>query len=105
MGHILGFLLLLNIVRNTNAIVGYKFSDNLVKERMISENGEISLILPNTPEKVSICLSLFIDFNRYSDILPIFDFRNEYSESPFINFYGRMSTRFFYIIRRLFRKT
>lgn len=57
-------------------IPGFIFEDNRSQERYIPDkNGEMSIELSSWPSQLGICLTLFVDFNRYSSIVPIFDFR------------------------------
>ena len=63
--------------------------DNLSRNRVMPENGEMSIKLSGNMDKVAICISVFVNFNRYSDLVPLFDFRHEYNEEPFGFVYGK----------------
>ena len=83
------FGVIISIIQAVFGLVGYNFEDNLSKLRFIAENGEMSLRLEKIGERIAICFSLYVDFNRYSDLVPFFDFRNAYEETPFIHVYGK----------------
>ena len=82
------FIMIILFIKNSSALVGYQFQDNLSRERVIPANGEMSITLQKTLRKVSICFSLFVNFNRYSSLVPILDFRNSKDEEPFEVVYG-----------------
>ena len=71
-------------LRSTQGLAGYKFEDNQSRQRNIPANGEMSIRLRNNMEKVGICISFFVNFNRYSGIVPILDLRNGYNEKPYV---------------------
>ena len=61
---------------------GFIFNDNKSSRRYIHENGELSYEISNWPNKLGCCFSVFIDFNRYSSIIPLLDFRlNNYQSN------------------------
>ena len=61
---------------------GFIFNDNKSSRRYIHENGELSYEISNWPNKLGCCFSVFIDFNRYSSIIPLLDFRlNKYQST------------------------
>ena len=83
-------ILSLLLLKRSYGLVGYKFEDNLSRYRVIPENGEMSVQLRQNLERISTCISFFVNFNRYSNLVPIFDFRNGYSEEPFEFVYGNL---------------
>ena len=76
------FIAIILLVKRSYGLEGYKFEDNLSRYRVIPENGEMSVKLGKSFERISTCISFFVNFNRYSNLVPIFDFRNGYSEEP-----------------------
>ena len=71
-------------------LVGYEFQDNKnKKDRFIPENGEMNLKLAAVPDYVAACFSLYVNFNRYSNIIPLIDFRTSHHQvSPFVRVWG-----------------
>ena len=70
--------LVLAIFKNCQAeLSGFIFEDNKSSKRYESENGELLFELPNWPHKISCCFTTFINFDRYSSIVPLVDFRSE----------------------------
>ena len=70
------------------ALIGYQFDDNQSSERFIEDNGEMTYALPTIPMNIGICFNLFINFNRYSSLVPIFDFRTDYAPGYLDFLYG-----------------
>ena len=77
-------------LRSSHGLAGYKFEDNQSRQRFIPANGEMSIRLRNNMEKVAICISFFVNFNRYSGIVPILDLRTGYNEKPYVVVTGRI---------------
>ena len=69
-------------------LTGYQFQDNKSDQRNLPENGEMVFQLPSFPPLLAACFSIYIDFNRYSSVVPIMDFRTSYQEDSFEFFYG-----------------
>ena len=80
------FPLCLHSVQAT--VTGYQFEDNRNQKRFLPENGEMTYKLPSIPTKISACFSLYINFNRYSSLVPIMDFRTEYNNEYLDFLYG-----------------
>ena len=72
-------------------LVGYSFEDNKVEDRFIQENGEMTFELPRIPTQIAACFSFFVNYNRYSSIVPIMDFRTSYGKEYMEFFYGEMN--------------
>ena len=70
------------------ALIVYQFDDNQSSERFIEDNGEMTYALPSIPMNIGICFNLFINFNRYSSLVPIFDFRTDYAPGYLDFLYG-----------------
>ena len=82
-------LLLLSLLRQSECLVGYRFQDNRSRNRMVAANGEMSMELRSSVDKMAICISFFVNFNRYSNTVPIFDLRTGYSDSPYLAVLGK----------------
>ena len=59
----------------SSGLSGFLFEDNKSPERYISDNGEITYTLPSWPHQIGCCFTVFINFDRYSSIVPLVDFR------------------------------
>ena len=84
-------LLSLQLLHESVCLVGYEFLDNKNKtERFLPANGEMNIKLPAVPDRVAACFSLYVKFNRYSNILPIIDFITNYDQkSPIVKIWGK----------------
>ena len=80
--------LLFFLVPMVTGLTGYQFQDNKSDQRNLPENGEMVFQLSSFPPLLAACFSIYIDFNRYSSIVPIMDFRTSYEEDSFEFFYG-----------------
>ena len=69
-------------------LTGYKFEDNKSDKRYDTENGEMIYELPVFPSNLATCFSLYINYNRYSSLVPIMDFRTGYEEDYTEFLYG-----------------
>ena len=80
----------LNLASESAGLVGYQFGDNLDKSsRYIPENGEMNIKLPAVTDHVAACFSLYVKFNRYSNIIPLIDFRTSFDQkTPFVRIWG-----------------
>ena len=83
--------LVLSLVVPSQALVGYRFQDNRAKQRVVGANGEMSFRVRKGMERFSICISFFVNFNRYSNIVPIFDLRTGYTKLPFQRVFGKFA--------------
>ena len=83
--------LTLQLIGSSVCLTGYEFLDNKNKtERFLPANGEMNIKLPAVPDRVAACFSCYVKFNRYSNILPIIDFRTSYDQkSPFVRIWGK----------------
>ena len=70
------------------ALTGYQFEDNKSDKRYVAENGDMIYELPTTPSYIAVCFSLYINFNRYSSLVPIMDFRTNYQQDYLEFLYG-----------------
>ena len=93
-------LLSLQLLHESVCLVGYEFLDNKNKtERFLPANGEMNIKLPAVPDRVAACFSLYVKFNRYSNILPIIDFRTSYDQkSPFVRIWGKKMEQMYLIL-------
>ena len=80
--------LLLASLHYSLELVGYSFEDNKVEDRFIQENGEMNFELARIPTQIAACFSFFVNYNRYSSIVPIMDFRTSYGKEYMEFFYG-----------------
>ena len=81
---LISLLFLCLCLKSSQGLAGYKFEDNQSRQRNIPANGEMSIRLRNNMEKVGICISFFVNFNRYSGIVPILDLRTGFNEKPYV---------------------
>ena len=90
-------LLLLSLLRQSECLVGYRFQDNRSRNRMVAANGEMSMELRSSVDKMAICISFFVNFNRYSNTVPIFDLRTGYSEKPYLAVLGKFYYKQYFV--------
>ena len=90
--------LLIQSLHCSLGLVGYSFEDNKAEERFVQENGEMTFQLSTIPKQIAVCFSIFVNFNRYSSIVPIMDFRTSYEKEYMEFFYGEMSNKVKYLI-------
>ena len=76
----LWFLSFLLSASPAHGLTGYKFEDNKSNKRQVTANGEMTYELPSIPSYIGVCFSLYINFNRYSSVVPIMDFRTSYQK-------------------------
>ena len=85
-------LLVISWIAGSEALSGFLFEDNKSDKRYVPENGEINYKIPTYPNQIrcrlqteiififlkmsfSSCFALYVNYNRYSSIVPIWDFR------------------------------
>jgi hypothetical protein len=85
-------LLTLLALRPASGLTGYQFEDNKSQNRFIAENGEMTFKLSRIPKQIAACFNLFVNFNRYSSIVPIMDFRTSYEKEYMDLFYGEFES-------------
>ena len=84
--------MLLSLFPLSLGITGYHFQDNQSDQRYLSENGEMVFELSYFPPNLAACFSLYVNYNRYSSLVPIMDLRTSYEENSFEFFYGKCRT-------------
>ena len=89
----LAFLSLLLPAHPAWSLTGYQFQDNQSDKRYLQENGEMTYELPTTPSYIAACFSLYINYNRYSSLVPIMDFRTSYQKEYMEFFFGERTTQ------------
>ena len=86
-------LLFLVLPAPLTCLTGYQFEDNKSDKRYVTENGEMSYELPVFPSYMATCFSLYINYNRYSSLVPIMDFRTSYEEDYTEFLYGESNIK------------
>ena len=89
---VLTVLIILGLIAQSVCLVGYEFLDNRNRtSRYTPQNGEMSLQLDRVPDKLAACFSVYVKFNRYSNIVPLMDFRAGFDQTrPFGAIWGKM---------------
>ena len=89
---VLTVLIILGLIAQSVCLVGYEFLDNRNRTaRYTPQNGEMSLQLDRVPDKLAACFSVYVKFNRYSNIVPLMDFRAGFDQtSPFGAIWGKV---------------
>ena len=88
---VLTVLIILGLIAQSVCLVGYEFLDNRNRTaRYTPQNGEMSLQLDRVPDKLAACFSVYVKFNRYSNIVPLMDFRAGFDQTrPFGAIWGK----------------
>ena len=73
-----------------SCLIGYQFEDNKNDKRYVAANGEMTYELPGLPSYIAVCFSLYVNFNRYSSLVPIMDFRTNYNSEYMDFLYGKL---------------
>ena len=59
------------------SLQGYHFQDNLLEERFGPNNGYATIKIPKIPDQLSFCYKVFIENDRYGNIVGYIDFRRD----------------------------
>jgi hypothetical protein len=77
-------------LRAESEVSGFNFMDNGLAERMGPENGNLVTTLDELPQQLSLCFSFYVDFDRFSNQVGLFDFRIKTShKTPKLELVGR----------------